>query len=121
MTALGVKCYSLKTSGSCVHTSNNRGVHCSVKKIIYTGCDHLTCDSCAHAREKNGLNHYVCGVCFPDLNKKCPPPDGGYRGRADALRSVNTIISILSDTSVSATSVSDTSSDSDSDSDSDYS
>ena len=121
MTALGVQCYSLKTSGSCVHTANNRGVHYSVKKIIYTGCDHLTCNSCAHERERNHLNHYVCGVCFPDLDLWSPPPDGGYRGRVDALRSVNTITSIPSDTYVSATSVSATSSSSDSDSDSDYS
>ena len=102
MTALGVQCYSLKTSGSCVHTANNRGVHCSVKKIKYRGCDHLTCNSCRHERERNNLNHYVCGVCFPDLDKSSPPPKGGYRGRVDAIRSEHIIYP--SDTSVSATS-----------------
>ena len=102
MTALGVQCYSLITSGSCVHTMNERGVHCSVKKIEYTGCDYLTCNSCARERELKNLNHHVCGVCFPDLDLWSPPPGGGYRGQVATLRpaeSSTIIISISSDTS----------------------
>ena len=91
-----------------------RGVHCSVKKIEYTGCDHLTCNSCARERQLKNLNHHVCGVCFPDLDLWSPPPGGGYRGQVAALRPAEPatiIISISSDTSAP----SDTSSDSDSD------
>ena len=102
MTALGNKCHSLKTSTSCVHTANNRGVHCSVKKIRYTGCYHLTCNSCAHERIRKDLNHYGCGVCFADLDLWSPPPGGGYRGQVIALRPANSITSISSDSSISA-------------------
>ena len=102
MTALGVQCYSLITSGSCVYTMNERGVHCSVKKIEYTGCDHLTCNSCAHQWSQKNLNHYVCGVCFPDLDEWSPPPGGGYRGQVVALKPANSITSIFSDSSISS-------------------
>ena len=114
MTALGEQCYCLRTSGSCIHTMNNRGVHCSVKKIEYTGCDHFTCNSCARERQLKNLNHHVCGVCFPDLDLWSPPPGGGYCGQVAALRPAEPatiIISISSNTSAP----SDTSSDSDSD------
>ena len=106
MTALGEQYFSLKTSGSCVHTSNERGVHCSVKKIQYTGCDHLTCNSCAHERERKDLNEYVCVVCFPNLDFNSPPPGGKFRGKV-LLRQFNTTTSISSDSSVSSTSDSD--------------
>ena len=99
--------FLLKTSGYCVHTSNEKGVHCSIKKIQYTGCDHLTCNSCAHKRERKDLNKHVCGVCFPDLDLWSPPPGGVFCGQVDALRQANTTTPISSDSSVYSDSDSD--------------
>ena len=102
MNSYGDKCHSLLTNFSYEHTANNRGVHYSVKKIRYTGCDHLTCNSCAHDRIRKGLNHYVCGVCFSDLDLWSPPPGGGYCGQVIALRTSNSVTSISSDFSISS-------------------
>ena len=70
MVELGEKCYILKNS---CH-SEHMGKHCSVRPLRYTGCRHRTCNSCKLDRELNGLNHLVCGICFPTFPKNTPPP-----------------------------------------------
>ena len=79
MVELGKRCYCLRKTGICEHI----GKPCSVKQVLYVGCNHKTCNSCQVVREKKGLNDLVCGVCFPTLKAKSPPPGNTYRGRRD--------------------------------------